>query len=164
MHVSNVCRIGAALVNEIETSISVKPGINAIPVEMLEPRQIKITDTDGCKAAPIRAGLKEHRGSMIPVIEREVARELVRDKVAEWLPQGLLVYTMEDYLADNDPDIKDRAVAKASGEELVAVAVVGENRSALAVCRNIVSGCQNMDKLEDDAKGAMEASNIFLVE
>ena len=164
MHISNVCRIDAALVREIVESVTVKAGVTPIPVEILEARQIKITDVEKC--GPIGAYLIEHRGSMIPALTREVASELVRDGVAEWLPQGLLVYTMEDYLADKDviADPKESALARASEEELVAVAVIGDNRSALAVCRNIVSGCQDPEKLEDDAKGAMDASNVFLVE
>ena len=76
---------------------------------------------------------------------------------------------MEDYLADNDvqEDSEELAKAQASaadGAEVVVVAVVGESRSTLSVCRNIVSGCQDNARLVDEARDAIEAHSCFIVE
>lgn len=159
VHKSNVCRID--LTPDIEAAC-VKEGINPAPAS-LPARQIRLTSSN---AGKIAATLKWHRDAWIPVISRGVASELVRDQVATWEPQMLLCYSMEDYLKDADvlKDIQEYEKAKASGADLVLVAVIGNNRSALSVCRNIVSGCQKMEKLTKDAEGAMDASNVFLVE
>ena len=51
-----------------------------------------------------------------------------------------------------------------SGAESVLVAIIGESRSALSVCRNIVSGCQTSVTLKKDAEGAVEAACVLLIE
>jgi hypothetical protein len=51
-----------------------------------------------------------------------------------------------------------------SDAELIVVAVIGESRSTKAVCRNIVSGCQNEQTLVQDAQAAIESDRVFLIE
>jgi hypothetical protein len=163
--ISNVCRLLVDDVKEIEESVKLVPGKNLIPPEVWPFRQIRITNPGW--AVGTVACLKMHRGSLVSTLSRAVATELVRDKVAEIMPQWLLCYTGADYKADPDvmKDVEEAARCNnLLDDDIVAVAMVGENRSTLAVCRNIVSGCQNPDTLVADAKGAMEASNVFLVE
>ena len=156
--VSNFCR--ADISDELKKIA--KEGIVEIPENLLLPRQIQIMeDVD-----PIEAKLKEHRGQLIPVIKREDATILVKSGKGKWMSQKLLSYTRDTYLSD--PDVLDDQYEWKrvfdSKAELVIVAVIGDNRSALTVCRNIVSGCQNMDTLVKDAQGALDASRVFLVE
>lgn len=175
--VSNVCRISQEIVDRIAAEVTLLPGINTIPEGVLAPRQVKIIDPD--LAGYVPATLKPHRGSMIATISRDQANNLVRaGGIAQWCPQSLLCYSMDEYIADPDVQADTAELARAkeakyldslegggSGELLVvAVAVIGDNRSSLSVCRNIVSGCQKMDRLTLDAAGALESSNIFLVE
>jgi len=170
--VSNVCRIEVTP----ELAQLAKPGITPIPVDVLPLREIKVTN----KKITFPASMSWHRDAFIPTIEREVAAELVARGDAESCEQSLLCYSMADYLKDGDVKANaddtdelasrkanERAKAQAAaddGVDTVVVAVIGENRSPLAVCRNVVSGCQKPESLEDDAKGAIEAANTFLVE
>lgn len=167
MFKSNVCRLSDTELGEVVQAINPAAGVNPVPVEVIPARQLRILDPDS--VGPLRVTLKPHRGSMIAVIPEHVAADLVRSGDAEPVNQALLVYSMSDYLSDKDVqadvDEFERANAAANaGEDLVAVAMIGESRSTLAVCRNIVSGCQNAETLVDDARGAMDASNVFLVE
>ena len=162
IHVSNVCR--ANIGPEVHYLVR-EPGKILIPDGVMAPRQIKIKETQ----EPIEATLKWHRDHFVPTIGRTAASNLVRSGEATYEPQYLLVYSMDDYLAD--PDVRkdepewDRArQAQQFGIELVVVAVIGESRSTQSVCRNIVSGCQSVKTLVDDAAGALEASNVFLIE
>jgi len=165
MITSNVCRVHSA---ELEAFLADKgSGMHVIPETVLAPRQVRLVDLRNIIEIP--AVLKPHRGSMIPVISRDAATTLVSRKVAQWEPQKALVYDINAYI--RDPDVANNAeelaramAAKDSGETLVLVAIIGESRSALAVCRNIVSGCQKPDKLKDDAEGAVSAANVYLVE
>lgn len=166
VHVSNVCRLSATDAAKV-CGLELHAGMNELPISLLHPRQVLVTEPS--KTNIIRCELKFHRGTLVPVLERGVAEELVRDGVAKWCPQKALVYTITDYI--NDPDVlKNREelakaeAAQKTGVNLVLVAIVGDNRSPLSVCRNIVSGCQKMENLKKDAEGAMDASNIFLVE
>jgi len=168
-HISNVCRVPAYdLVAAVSAIGGLNPGVTQIPDGILQPRQLRLTD--GRKGAPkIDADLKLHRGTWIPVLDRTVASHMIFTGRGVWEPQSLLVAAMPDYLAD--PDVQADAeeliraqAAKDAGVELVVVAVIGNDRSTLAICRNIVSGCQDMTRLIEDAKGAMEASDVFLVE
>lgn len=162
--VSNVCRIDGALIAAIAAATALKPGVNAIPEGTVLPRQLRITEPGKC--GNIAATLKAHRGSMIATISRNVANELVRDRVAAFEPQSLLCYSMSDYLADADvqADADELARAQDSDADIVVVAMIGESRSPLAVCRNIVSGCQKPERLVDDAKSAIAAHDVFLIE
>ena len=151
---SSICRVD----NEALLSIA-QPGIVNIPADILSPRQCRIT---GVESVP--ATLKSHRGQLIPCVSTSVASKLVADGMAEYLEQKLLTYTHADYISD--ADVKDNAeeIKRVEGHDLVVVAVIGDNRSALAVCRNIVSGCQDESSLVKDAQGALDASSVFLIE
>ena len=164
MFKSNVCRVSDSVINTIASTLHLAAGVNPVPGSLVAPRQVRITKPE--LAVPIAARLEYHRGSMIPVIPYNVATNLVLDGVAEYCKQSLLCYSMEDYLADPDvqADKAEHDRAKESGEELAAVAMIGDSRSCLAVCRNIVSGCQKPETLKDDAAGALEAANVFLIE
>ena len=144
---------------------SMGDGVHLIPEGMLDPRQIEI-DVSKLGDAPINVVLKEHRGSLITVVSKLDAKCMVDIGMAKYLPQKALVYTMKAYL--DDPDIQGNHTeydkADSSGDDLVLVAIIGESRSALSVCRNIVSGSQDMTEVIKDAKGAMSVSNVFLVE
>ena len=152
---SRVCRVS----DERLLGIA-KPGIVEIPADLLPPRQVLLGD----EVTDVPAVLKQHRGQLITTISRQVADDLVKEGKAEHLPQKLLSFTHSDYVADGD--VKDDAeeIKRVEGHDLVVVAVIGDNRSALAVCRNIVSGCQDIQRLINDAKGALEASRIVLIE
>ena len=164
MFLSNVCRIimNSMLADWVD---SMGAGMHLIPEGMLDPRQIEI-DVSRLGDAPVNVVLKEHRGSLITVVSKIDAKCMVDIGMAKYLPQKALVYTMKAYL--DDPDIQGNHTefdkADSSGDDLVLVAIIGESRSALSVCRNIASGCQDMTKVVKDAKGAMSASNVFLVE
>jgi hypothetical protein len=117
----------------------------------------------------VPAVLKPHRDGVIPVLRRKDAQCLVDSKIAVWEPQRALVVTVIDYLEDKDvkarPEEIERTISHAArGVNLVLVAIIGESRSPLAVCRNVVSGCQKPERLVDDAKKAMAAANVYLVE
>ena len=74
---------------------------------------------------------------------------------------------LREILGERPPTAEELAKAQAAadaGVELVIVAVIGESRSPLSVCRNIVSGCQNPESLLTDAQGAIEAASVFLIE
>jgi len=163
MFKSNVCRIEPSfeLVDFLEGKGA---GMHEIPSNLLEPRQVKVTNVAG--AGSTAATLRFHRGSLVPVVTRKVAEAMVADNIAEWCPQSALVYTRENYLYDKDVQANQLEYdqARQSGEALVLVAIVGESRSPLAVCRNIVSGCCKLDSVYEEAKGAIEASNTLLVE
>jgi hypothetical protein len=169
MFVSNVCRISG---NDLEnvSKLGLNPGINEIPEGILGYRQIEI----GMFAAETADGglpcrLKYHRGTWVPVVSRKMAADLIAEGAARALPQRALCYGIEEYL--NDPDVQadekefKRAIqAHQEGEAVVLVAIIGDDRSPLAVCRNIVSGCQKMETIVSDAQGAMKSANTFLVE
>jgi hypothetical protein len=160
-HVSNVCRV--EITDELAALAAT--GITRIPPGLLPPRQVKVSETDLTFAAE----MKYHRDAFIPTVSRATAHALVGNGNAEYAEQKLLCYSMADYLADNDVknDAEELAKAQAAadaGAELVIVAVIGENRSPLSVCRNIVSGCQNPESLLTDAQGAIEAASVFLIE
>jgi len=133
-----------------------------IPEGLLPPRQIRFT----AEVKEVACSLKLHRGSLIPVLSRGVAAELVRDRVAAWEPQRALLYSKAEYLADEEvkADPVETKKVITSGAATVLVAIIGESRSALAVCRNIVKKCQLPEKLEEDAAGAVEAALVYLVE
>ena len=155
--ISNVCRV-EQLSEEVVALAT--PGVVEIPKDLMAPRQVYIQG----KEIKVAATLKRHRGSLIPTISTETAAQLVGEGSAEYKPQSLLSYTREDYLADPDvkKDIEEYERVKTSDAELVIVAVIGENRSPLAV-RNIVSSCQP-EKLKADAEGAVECSDVILIE
>lgn len=159
--VSNVCRVSdEKLIAYIQDNYEGGAPL-AIPADVLAPRQVVINT-----GVEFSCKLKEHRGQSIPVVNPAVAAELVRDGVAAYEPQSALLYSMEAYLSDADvqADEAELARAKASEADYVFVAVIGGSRSALAVCRNIVSGCQKPETLESDAEKALKASNVFLIE
>ena len=164
IHVSNVCR--AEMTQELLDLA--QPGITPIPETVLAPRQAKLLTKNGFVEAK-GASLKWHRDAWVTVLPRHHAETLVEAGHATWCEQSLLCYSMEDYLADNDvqEDSEELAKAQASaadGAEVVVVAVVGESRSTLSVCRNIVSGCQDNARLVDEARDAIEAHSCFIVE
>lgn len=166
--ISNVCRVAHDIIDVIANAIVLVPGKNEIPDSLIAFRQIDIHEAKSV-GPHIACMLKEHRGTLVPVLARSVANELIRDRVASAVPQQLLVYDINDYIADNNvqtdaAELERATTARADGALLVVVAMIGDNRSALSVCRNIVSGCQNMDTLHNDAAGAISASNTFLVE
>ena len=164
MMTSSVCRVRS---ETLEAFLQDKgPGMHVIPEAVLQPRQVRINCITS-KSFP--ATLRAHRGSWIVVLAQEVAERLVASGHANWEPQKALVYSMDEYLGDpdvfNNVEERVRATdARASGATTVLVAIVGESRSALAVCRNIASGCQKLDKLKTDAEGAVSAANVYLVE
>lgn len=160
--VSNVCRVN---VTPELAALAISPGIHVIPESVLQPRQVRIKQTD----LNIPATMRYHRDAYVPVIATDVAADLVREGKAEYAEQRLLVYSMDDYLSDPDVQADNKEFEKAdaaqsAGAEVVIVAVIGENRSPLSVVRNIVSGCQKPESLEADAKGAIEAASVFLIE
>jgi hypothetical protein len=159
LHKSFACRIE---ITEAIAALVEGPGITPIPTEVLKPRQIKIASP----GLDVDARLRWHRDAYVATVTHAMAASLVAAGKAEWCSQGLLTFTVEDYLAD--PDVKSNheevQAVKNSAADLVAVAVIGESRSPLSVCRNIVSGCQDPEKLVEDAKGAVEAASIFLIE
>lgn len=155
---SSVCRVK---LSEEVLALATGPGKFEIPVALLAPRQIKIRPDSG----QFNAKLVWHRDAYVPVIHSQVAEAMVFAGQAEYCKQYLLVYALADYLEDSDVianPVEFKRVSD-SGAELVAVAVIGDNRSALSVCRNIVSGCSVAHPIEA-AKGAIEASSIFLIE
>lgn len=141
-----------------------EPGHHVIPTDIMAPRQVRITDTKGGFKIP--STQKLHRGSWVTTVTREDANMLVTNGYAEWEPQSLMVMAIGAYLNDEDviADAEETDAANNCDESLVAVAIIGESRSTLAVCRNIVSGCQKVSTLVSDAEGAIAAANIFLVE
>ena len=163
--VSNVCRIEVTP----ELAKLAKPGITLIPDAVLAPRQIKLVEREPGDKFTFPATMKWHRDAFIPAVTREVADDLVARGEATYEEQSLLCYSMADYMADNHVKANADALAKAKaaaeeGADPVIVAVIGENRSPLAFARNVVSGCQKPEELEADAKGAIEAANVCLVE
>jgi hypothetical protein len=159
--VSAVCR--ADLSAEI-LSLVTEPGKIEIPHDLLPSRQIKLEPKG--EGSVIPAALKWHRDGYVAALSRYWADWLVAREEASYVPQYLLTYSRADYIADPDviamPEELERATNSLA--ELVVVAVIGDNRSAHSVCRNIVSGCQDMGNLAADAKGAIEAASLFLVE
>ena len=165
MFVSNVCRL---TMKEVETIIPLirEPGKTFIPFDVLPPHYVTLNENMDSTGG---VELRRHRGTMIPVILRRQAECLVSRGMAAWSRQWALVFTIDDCLTDKDVladkvEYENLLQAKNNGETLVLIALIGENRSALAVCRNIVSGCQDIRHLIDDAKGAMESADVFLVE
>jgi hypothetical protein len=161
MFKSNVCRLTGAELARICEMVQLKPGRNPIPAEVIAPRQVRLL-TGAMSVRNVE--LRLHRGSYIPIICRRIATSLVGEGGATWEPQSLLCYVGKDYKADPNVIDSGEDVSTLGDDELVAVAMIGNGRSPLAVCRNIVSGCQKPEKLVDDAKDAMEAANVFLVE
>jgi len=164
--VSFACRLNAEEVSRIVAAKLDKPGFNSVPEDVIPPRQIMVIPE---KTGNIACTLKFHRDGMVTVIPRNIATELVRDKVASWVPQSVLVYTMDQYVNDKDvlanqEELNKAMSAMALGEQSVIVAMVGLNRSTRSVCRNIVSGCQDPEKLREEAKMALNQENVFLVE
>ena len=170
-HISNVCRVN--ITPEI-TKLATSAGIHEIPHDLMPPRQVKVVDlstmsNESSTSLEIQAILKWHRDAWVATISRDNATKLVQNGNAQWQPQSLLVYEMENYLADSDVQEDQEELAKATqaaedGATTVIVAVIGDSRSTLSVCRNIVSGCQDNARLVDDAKGAIEAHSCFIVE
>ena len=163
--VSNVCRVkfkGELL----EWADAQEAGITEIPQELLAPRQLKMKNLGHISAITFPTVAKWYRDAWISTVMPATAQVLVENKIAEYCTQSILIYGVEDYLADNDvaSNLKEVKRAKDSGADKVIVAVIGENRSTLSVCRNIVSGCQKEDKLEEDAAGALVAASCFLIE
>ncbi len=163
VHVSNVCRVEVTT-ELLDFAKKSGPGVTQIPGGLLAPRQIEVDHR-----MEIPATLKWHRDTYVPVIDRAMAHVLVSTDRAKYVPQSLLVYKMADYLSD--PDVRkdeqewDNArQAQQDGTGLVIVAVIGESRSPISVCRNIVSGCQKLDTIVDDARGAVESTRTFLIE
>ncbi len=145
-----------------------QPGITEIPEAVLAPRQVRLRMENGFREAK-GVSIKWHRDAYVTVIPRHHAETLVETGHATWCEQSLLCYSITDYLKDPDVQADAEELAKAQaaaddGAELVIVAVIGESRSTLSVCRNIVSGCQNNASLVDDAKAAIEAHSCFIVE
>ena len=165
MFVSNVCRLSKNEVEAISPFIH-DAGKTEIPFDVLKPRQIVINKQPDLIGS---IELKRYRGNMIPVIPRPCAERMIVNGLATWSPQWALVFTIDACL--NDKDVLNDKVeyervlqAKNNGKTLALIAIIGENRSPLAVCRNIVSGCQDIRYLIDDAKGAMDSADVFLVE
>ena len=164
IHVSNVCRVEMTQ----ELLDLAKPGITPIPETVLAPRQVRLLEKNGFRKAK-GVTLKWHRDAWVTVIPRHHAEKLVETNHATWCEQSLLCYSIADYLADSDvqSDAEELAKAQAAaddGAEVVVVAVVGDSRSTLSVCRNIVSGCQDNARLADEARDAIEAHSCFIVE
>lgn len=165
IHVSNICRVEMTQ----ELLDLAKVGKTPIPETVLKPRQVRLLPDNGLIFGWRGATIKWHRDAYIIALPRHHAESLVETGHAVWCEQSLLCYSMEDYLADSDvqADAEELAKAQASaadGAEVVIVAVIGESRSTLSVCRNIVSGCQDNARLVDDAKAAIEAHSCFIVE
>ena len=172
LHVSNVCRVkfeGELLdwANEQEVGITEIPQdyCRVRTHQLLAPRQIKMKNL-GHDSITFPTVTKWHRDAWISTVTPATAQELVENKLAEYCTQSILIYGVEDYLADNDvaSNLEEVKRAKDSGADKVIVAVISENRSTLSVCRNIVSGCQKEDKLKEDAAGALVAASCFLIE
>ena len=159
--ISNVCRVepSKALTAYIEDNFSGAPVV--LPADVLPPRQVRFT-----KGVSTKMHLKEHRGQWIITIERESARLCVAMGQATYEPQKALVFSREDYLSDKDVIADEKEFKRISDSDAthILVSIIGDSRSALAVCRNVVSGCQNPDKLVEDAKAALDASNVILIE
>jgi hypothetical protein len=160
--VSVVCRV-AIPPKLFEWAAEQPVGVTQIPEELLGPRQVRI-NANALGIVP--AVLKWHRDAYIPTLKPRTAADLVDNGLAEYLPQSLLTYSREDYLKDNDvqANVEEFTRVSRSDAEKVIVAVVGESRSPLAVCRNIVSGCQKEETLVEDAEGAVNAACVFLIE
>jgi hypothetical protein len=165
VYVSNVCRVDLPQ----EVLDLAKPGMVEIPPELLAPRQLRwrgpASQLDGPQTM-VEATLKCHRGSLVATISRRVAKVLVEAGTGEYEPQLLLSYTRKDYLKDPDviADVAEYGRAAKSDAELIVVAVVGNNQSPLTVVRNIVSGCQKLGTIMEDAEGALDAANVLLIE
>lgn len=160
IHISNICR--ANILPEI-LGIIKGPGKTLIPKGLMAPRQIRLL-SETTPNVPVT--LKWHRDTFVPTILRDTAHQLVLKGHGTYEPQYLLIYGMTDYLTD--PDVQanqtEYHAAQQSDATLVVVAIIGESRSCLSVCRNIVSGCQKLLTIQEDARGAVEASNVFLIE
>lgn len=164
IHVSNVCRVEMSQ----ELLDLAKEGTTPIPASVLQPRQVRLLEENGFREAQ-GVTLKWHRDAWITVIPRHHAEKLVETDHAVWCEQKLLCYSMEYYLKDPDVHADEEELTKAlkaeeEGAELVIVAVIGESRGPLTVCRNIASSCQDVVSLVDDAKAAIKAQSCFLVE
>ena len=162
---SNVCRaeIGYNVFKDVKTA-----GIHPAP-EGMQYRQVKLLEDHNVLRVP--AKMKKHRGEWIPVMSRSDADSLISFGVATPVKQSLLFYTIEDYVNDNDVKNDAEELARAKKHQslfpecVVLVAVISDiGRSALAVARNVVSGCQNMDELKSDCDKALQASSCILVE
>ena len=163
--VSNVCRVkfeGELL----EWADAQKAKITKIPEELLAPRQIKLRPAWTKDELSFPSIMKWHRDAWIPTVTTATAKGLVENRDAEYCTQSALIFDRDDYLADNDVVSKPEEIQRVndSGADKVIVGVIGENRSALAVCRDIVSGCQKEDGLHVAAARAIEAASCFLIE
>ena len=170
--VSSVCRVKFTE-GFLAWAKDQEPGITPIPGHLLNPRQCSLSKLG---SSPVPCSLKWHRDSWIPVITPETAASLVSSGRADYCPQSLLVYTREAYLEDNDvkEDAAECARIEATKAMKVIVAVIGEDRSALSVCRNIVSASSTLTGLDSlgrkfislvtDATGAIIANSTVLIE
>jgi hypothetical protein len=162
---SNVCRVTDAAITDYlekqEIDVSSGSAIIPIPVEVLKPRQVIVPPN-----AEYTACYAEHRGQFVLTVKPAEAARLVKDEKAEYAEQSVLVYSRESYLSDNDvkADEEEFARVSKSDAEVVIVDIIGAARSALAVCRNIVSGCQKDESLKADAEKALSVSNYVLIE
>lgn len=168
IHVSNVCRV--EMTPEL-LALATRPGTILVPEEVLEPRQIRLfpPDHDNPLLLDHIAVMRWHRDTYVPTITRLYARSIEKHGLGIYVQQALLVYQIDAYLQDSDVQADEQELAKATkakndGADLVVVAVVGESRSPLSVCRNVASGCQRMEDLSSDAAAAMGQSNVFLIE
>jgi hypothetical protein len=192
--ISNICR---AILSPMVLALVKKAGITPIPSDLMPPRQIKITGEPELGwgwSKGIPATLTPHRGQLIPTINSHTAEQLVDETEegsshkAEYLPQSLLVCSRDEYLADSQVTGDEFRRVGESNADLVVVAVIGDNRSSLAVVRNMAeitlpteikgdglmsellttSGYNEMWKqlteMKEQATDALEATNIFLIE
>jgi len=158
---SNICRINNDdVLDFVNANFSGAPV--ALPNDVLPARQIRINT-----GVPFNVALTSHRGETIITISSAEAARLVNAGEASYEEQSALVYSREDYLGDKDviADTKEFERVSKSDATHIMVAVIGTSRSALAVCRNIVSGCSKLDdSLVKDAEKALAASSVILIE
>ena len=162
--ISAICR--AVLPNAVLALVD-RAGIIPIPSDLMDPRQIKVIPSMG---EDFPARVKYHRGQMITTITLVTADELVDQHKAEYLPQSLLVYSRENYLDASQVTGDEFDRVTESDAELVVVAVIGDNRSPLAVVRNMAEmntegiGLGDLQEMKEQAADALEAVNVVLIE
>lgn len=162
---SNVCRsnVGYNVYKDVKSA-----GIHPCP-EGMKYRQVKLTEYKNVLRFPVE--MKKHRGEWIPVMKRSDADSAISLGIASPVKQSFLFYSIDDYVKDKDVQNDSEELARAKEHQgrfpnsFVLVAVISDiGRSALAVARNVVSGCQDMDELKKDCEKALEASSCILVE
>lgn len=160
--ISFACRVEFTS-EQLEWASHQSPGKTEIPGNVLPPRQVKFSEE--AKEVPVSL-MRWHRDGFVPIIRRAVVEAYAKLGQVKYLPQYLLMFSKEDYLADPDVQRNEEETQRVldANPDKVIVAVIGDNRSALSVCRNIVSGCQNPDTLVSDAEGAIESASVFLIE